>query len=77
MITVFLRYRDPCIFYSTFYICLYQMSFSQQSVQEFEDSAHWAMFSLIDFKHSDFAFAFFTFLISGVQTSPLPSFSTN
>ena len=72
LIEVFLRYRDPCIYYSAFYI-LYQMRFSQQIVREFEDSAHWAMFALIDFKRLDFAFAFFAFWISNVQALPLLS----
>ena len=71
LIEVFLRYRDPCIYYSAFYICLYHMRFSQQIVREFEDSAHWAMFSLKDFRRLDFAFTFFSFWISDVQASPL------
>ena len=73
LIALFLRYKDAFIYYSTFYICLYHMRFSHQIVQEFEDSAHWAMLALKDFRRSDFALAFFALWISGVQTSPLLS----
>ena len=70
LIAVFLRYIDPCIYYLAFYICLFQMRFSQQIVKEFKDLAHSAMFALIDFRRSDFAFAFW---ILSVQTSPFLS----
>ena len=66
---MFLRYKDPCIYYSAFYICLYHMRFSQQIVQGFEDSAHLTMLALIDFKRSDFAFSFFSFGLQAFRLS--------
>ena len=84
LIVVFLRYRDPCIYYLAFYICLYHMRFFTPdcsrvrglSTQDHIYLHRFQAFRLCLYSlHLDQAFKLrLCFLqISGVQTLPLLS----